>query len=137
MEIMIVVTIIGLLAAIAIPAFRRVQMRSMASRYANDFRAFSDAFQIHVMQNGVWPQATAGIGLLPPDMPTGLPAAWQAPTPMSGGYTWSGSSGRIRLLSSNATDEVMQRVDEILDDGDLSSGEFRRMGSGGYHYQLH
>jgi prepilin-type N-terminal cleavage/methylation domain-containing protein len=37
-EIMIVVVIIGLLAAIAIPAFQKVRLRSQASRMANDFK---------------------------------------------------------------------------------------------------
>ena len=55
---------------------------------------------------------------------------------MGGGYTWSGSTARIRLKTTNATDAVMQQVDAILDDGDLGAGKFSRMSSGGYHYQL-
>ena len=66
-----------------------------------------------------------------------LPAAWTETSPMGGGYTWSGSSGRIRLTNTAASDAVMQRVDAILDDGSLATGDFSKMTSGGFHYQLH
>jgi hypothetical protein len=56
---------------------------------------------------------------------------------MGGGYTWSGSTARIRLLNTQATDSVTQRVDTILDDGNLGAGDFAKMLSGGYHWQLH
>lgn len=134
---MVVVVIIGLLAAIAIPAFQRVRERSMASRYANDFRQFASVFHTYSLENGVWPAATTTPGEIPANMATMLPAAWAQTSPMGGGYTWSGSSGRIRLLNTSATDAVMQKVDVMLDDGSLSTGDFSKMTSGGYHYQLH
>jgi len=133
---MIVVVIVGLLAAMAIPAFKRVRLKAYAARYANDFRQFSDSFLRFAQEKGAWPAATVVPGTLPSDMPDYLPASFTQPSPMGGGYTWSGSTARIRLLSSNATDEVMQKVDAILDDGDLSTGKFSKMASGGYHYQL-
>ena len=46
-EIMIVVVIIGLLAAMAIPAFQRVQRRSQNSRFVSDLRIFSQAFETY------------------------------------------------------------------------------------------
>ena len=51
-EIMIVVVIIGLLATIAIPAFKRVQLLAQTNRAANDFRVFSQAFETYATQNG-------------------------------------------------------------------------------------
>jgi len=136
-EIMVVVVIIGLLAAIALPAFQRVRRQSLATRYANDFRQIAEAFLRFSLENGTWPAGTTLEGEKPSDMPDGyLPARYFETTPMGGGYTWSGSSGRIRLRSTQATDEVMQKVDAILDDGDLSTGKFSRILTGGYHYQL-
>lgn len=137
-EIMIVVVIIGLLAAIAIPAFQRVREKSIASRFANDLRLFSDGFQRYNLENGGWPAAQATAGSVSSTLAPYMPEAWSAPSPMGGGYTWSGASGRIRLLGSNATDSVMQRVDELIDDGDLATGDFTKMtGAGNYHLQLH
>ena len=70
-------------------------------------------------------------------MPAGyLPVGWGETSPMGGGYTWSGSSARIRLKITNATDAVMQQVVAIIDDGDLRTGKFSCMTTGGYHYQL-
>ena len=136
-DIMVVVVIIGLLAALALPAFQRVRQRSLATRIANDFRQFSPAFQRFALEYGDWPAATVVDGDTPSNMPAGyLPVAWGAASPMAGGYTWSGSTSRIRLKNTNATDAVMQQVDAIIDDGDLSTGKFSRMATGGYHYQL-
>ncbi|MBN2068288.1 MAG: prepilin-type N-terminal cleavage/methylation domain-containing protein [Opitutales bacterium] len=52
-EIMIVVVIIGLLAAMAIPAFQRVRVRSIRSTMENDARQLSSAANQYFMDNGV------------------------------------------------------------------------------------
>jgi len=53
-EIMIVVVVIGLLAALAIPAYMRVQRRTQNSTVANDIRVFAQAFDTYATQNGGW-----------------------------------------------------------------------------------
>jgi type IV pilus assembly protein PilA len=135
-EIMVVVVIIGLLAALAIPAFQRVKSSSIASRYANDFRTFSEAFQRYSFENGSWPAASATPGAIPVGMTGYLPARYSETSPMGGGYTWAVGPARIRLVSTQATDDVMQKVDAILDDGDLQAGQFSKMSSGGFHYVI-
>ena len=54
-EIMIVVVIIGLLAAMAIPAFRRVRESAQNARFVSDLRTFSQAFETYSLRNGAWP----------------------------------------------------------------------------------
>jgi type IV pilus assembly protein PilA len=44
-EIMIVVVIIGLLAALAIPAFQRVQRATRDNRFMSDLRTLAQAFE--------------------------------------------------------------------------------------------
>src|SRR5882757_11314167 len=66
-EIMIVVVIIGLLAALAIPAFQRIQRASQNSRVVNDFRVFTQAFETYATENGNWP-ANVGAGVVPAGM---------------------------------------------------------------------
>ena len=61
---MIVVVIIGLLAALAIPAYLRTQRATQNSRAVNDFRVFSQAFEIYCAVNGVWPN-NVGAGVIP------------------------------------------------------------------------
>jgi prepilin-type N-terminal cleavage/methylation domain-containing protein len=135
-EIMIVVVVIGLLAAIAIPAFQRVQERSMAARFINDFRQFDSAFQRYATENGQMPPPGAA-GTIPAGMDGYLPASYTNTSPMGGNYLWSGPSGYVVLRGSDATDAVMQRVDEALDDGDLTKGDFIKIGALGYGYHSH
>lgn len=135
---MIVVVIIGLLAAVALPGFQRVRRRAMAARYTNDLKQFAAAFQGYNLEHGGWPPAQVVSGAPTVQMAGALPASWSEPSPMGGGYLWSGPSGRIRLMGSDATDDIMQLVDEAIDDGDLTTGDFSRMsGVGNYHLQLH
>jgi prepilin-type N-terminal cleavage/methylation domain-containing protein len=130
-EIMVVVVIIGLLAAIAIPAFQRVRERSIASRYINDFRQFDSAFQRYATEFGGWPPAGA-VGVVPAGMTGYLPTSFTSGSPMGGNYQWSGPSGYVVLRNSSATDAVMQRVDAALDDGVLTTGNFQKIAGVGY-----
>ena len=52
-EIMIVVAIIALLAAIAIPGFLRARKRSQASRILNDLRSISSAVDQYAIENSL------------------------------------------------------------------------------------
>lgn len=132
-EIMVVVVVIGILAAIGIPALTRVIERSQASRIANDFRQFHAAYQRYGMENGQWPGATAG-GIIPTGMAGFLPESYTQPSPVGGSYWWSGPSQNIVLRGSQASAALMQRVDAILDDGNLTTGEFGMTVGVGYHY---
>jgi prepilin-type N-terminal cleavage/methylation domain-containing protein len=135
-EIMIVVVIIGLLAAIAIPAFQKVRLRSQASRMANDFKQFEAAFQRFVLENGSWPVAT-GMGLIPTGMNGYLPDGYTQVSPLGGQYLWSGPSQNIVLRGTQASDEVMQLVDVVLDDGVLTTGDFTKIGPNTFGYRAH
>lgn len=57
-EIMIVVVIIGLLAAMAIPAFQKVRQNSMHSKMDNDARQIASAAQQYFLENN---QSTVAI----------------------------------------------------------------------------
>ena len=130
-EIMIVVVIIGLLAAMALPAFQKSRQRSQAARLTNDFRQFESAFQRYLMENGQGP-ASAGIGVEPTGMAGYLPASYVNPSPLGGGYIWSGPSSNIVLSGSTANDAVMQLVDAALDDGVLTTGNFTKISATAY-----
>jgi type IV pilus assembly protein PilA len=52
-EIMIVVVIIGLLAAMAIPAFQKVRAASQEKTVLNNLRQLSSAAQQYFLENGV------------------------------------------------------------------------------------
>lgn len=133
-EIMVVVVIIGLLAALALPAFQRSQRASQNSRAINDFRIFAQAFEVYNTQNGTWPpNAAAGV------VPTGMSKdfkedTWRAPINVLGGR-WNWDVNRSEFLAgvsvSGATvsDEQLIEIDTKLDDGNLSTGFFQKISS--------
>jgi len=129
-EIMIVVVIIGLLAALAIPAFQRVRQASENSRIVNDYRIFTQAFEIYNTQNGGWPN-NVGPGIIPPGMAGDFKAdVWRKATAIGGRWNWdqglNGITASISISSFTCTDVQLIAIDAKLDDGDLSTGNFRR-----------
>ena len=60
-EIMIVVVIIGLLAALAIPAFNKVRATSQDKAVLNNLRQISGAADQYFMENGVTTVATSAL----------------------------------------------------------------------------
>ena len=60
-EIMIVVVIIGLLAAMAIPAFQKVRLASQDKAVLNNARQLSAASEQYMMENGVSTVAITGL----------------------------------------------------------------------------
>ncbi len=133
-EIMIVVVIIGLLAAMAIPAFQRVRESAQNSRFISDLRTFSQAFETYAMKNGTYP-ANAGTGAVPAGM-TGEfnDGAWTTQKNSVGGrWNWDNNSSGIALgISSTgvtASDAQMTLIDAKIDDGDLTTGRFQKIGT--------
>ncbi len=133
---MIVVVIIGLLAALAIPAFGRVRQRAQNSRVANDLRIFSQAFDTYLTENGTWP-ADVAPGVVPAELAGRLPAAWSRPTPIGGQYEWDNEPGlkSITLYQTTASMAQMRNIDKLIDDGDPATGFFQYNGSE-WHYLL-
>jgi prepilin-type N-terminal cleavage/methylation domain-containing protein len=140
-EIMIVVVIIGLLAALAIPAFQRVQRASKNARVVNDFRIFAQSFEIYNTQNGFWPNNT-GAGAIP-NAPVSMAgdfktSVWQATTSIGGRWNWDNSftsSGGLAGISISdavgnpitASDAQLAEIDAKIDDGDITTGRLRRI----------
>jgi type IV pilus assembly protein PilA len=130
-EIMIVVVIIGLLAAMALPAFQRVQRNARVSRIANDFRVFSQAFETYAAEKGGWP-ANAAAGVVPAGMSgTFKTDIWTAPqTAIGGRWNWdkntAGVTAGIAVQNFTVDDIELAMIDAKIDDGDLTTGLFQK-----------
>ena len=109
---MVVVTIIGLLVALAVPAYKRTQYASQNSRVTNDFRVFAQAFEIYHSVNATWPGNVAA-GVIP-----------ISPVPMNGNF---GFSADISISGFTCDDAQLTEIDAKLDDGDLTAGNFRKV----------
>lgn len=140
-EIMIVVGIIGLLAAIAIPSFMKARRGARIRAVANDLRVFSDAFEMYSMAAGRFPHDGVDLGELPPGLEEYIdPEKFTAPTPFGGRYYYKATEfGAFDFAPAvgvyNVTDlSAMQELDALIDDGNLASGFFRRwLASSGYY----
>jgi type II secretory pathway pseudopilin PulG len=140
---MVVVVIIGLLAAMGLPAFRQITMRSKATAVVNDFRAFSTPLVTYNLQNGRWP-ADVSLGQIPAELVAAMPNQFTLKTPIGGLYKWNFdvSAGGIPGLKAaisiepasdnpmNLDRELLERIDSQMDDGNLSTGNIRE---GGYY----
>ena len=131
-EIMIVVVIIGLLASLAIPGIQKVQLRSKNSRFVNDLRVFTQAFETYSLENGSWPP-NGGPGVVPAGLTTRLQTSvWTAPTVLGGNWNYdrdiNGIAVAVSLSGSPVDDTRMTQIDAMIDDGDLSTGNFQKIG---------
>lgn len=131
-EIMVVVAIIGLLAALAIMGLRNARERALGTRIANDLRQFQTAFSAYAVEHSGWPPA-AGAGVIPTGMEGYLSRSYLNTSEPGGAYSWSGASGLLQFTPSAPNERLMQIVDSLIDNGDISSGTFTGSGA---TYQL-
>jgi prepilin-type N-terminal cleavage/methylation domain-containing protein len=137
-EIMVVVTIISLLAALSVPALQRVKRRTIATAIGNDLRTFAAAFDTYAAERGGFPAEVAA-GVFPSEMVDRIkPGDWGRVTPIGGQYNWDNNQTHygtkyraVIQISSTATATLLQdvdlweAVDRTIDDGNLTTGSFR------------
>lgn len=132
-EIMIVVVIVGLLAALALPGFQRVRQSANSKRYINDARQVRDAAERYALEHGNFPPN--GIASLHADLRGYVPDSLfnATTTPLGGVWDWDyqqdGFTASISVYMFTASDEQLRDIDRTIDDGNLTTGRFRKMGS--------
>lgn len=143
-ELAVVAVIIGLITAIGLPAYQRIQRNTRLGALINDYRVFASAFQQYSAVNAAWPAYGGASGDFPQGMEAYLRATnWQQPTVFGGRYNWdrdvthNGRQIRAAIAIYGTTDRPlvmtsteMQLFDARYDDGNLSSGYFQQ-GFGG------
>lgn len=139
-EIMIVVVLVGMLAAMALPAFQKVRMHSQNTATISDLRTFRAAFEQYNLEMGGWPPDSITNNW--PDSATSdllysgylKQAQWEKDTPIGGLYDWDpdqffNSSG-VSVYRYTVSDAQVALMDGMVDDGDLGTGLFRRRSDG-------
>jgi len=156
-EIAVVVTIIGILAALAVPHYKRVKESSIISTLENDLRIFSQEFMQYELNFGAYPD-TSTSGTYPNGMADRISSAWTQPSVIGGTYRWvyasnngngggnGGGNGKDKKgkgkdnsfayieITTNSTEPLridstrLAEIDDDLDDGNTSSGNFQVSG---------
>ena len=137
-EIMIVVAIIALLVAIAVPSFMRSRQRSQNAKFINALRVGSDAVELYAMENnGKYPPDVSR-GVVPPLLASYLDPTfdWTALTPIGGRWDWEfnvlGITAAIAVVDPPADAVRMTEIDRAYDDGNLTAGRFQRLAADRY-----
>jgi prepilin-type N-terminal cleavage/methylation domain-containing protein len=138
LELAVVVLIIGILAAVSVPALKKNAINARSSAVMNDLRVYSGAFQAYAQEHGDWPPGGGAPGVFPAGMEGYLSATnWSRVTPIGGYYQFATQSpqggGRyaaviiISTVGSNAVTSDLKQLSDIdtkLDDGNLVTGNF-------------
>lgn len=127
-ELMIVVVIIGILAAVAIPNYIRFQNNARVARTASEMRGLAAAFVAYLATYGQYPPDSHLT--LPPGMEDLInPSIWANETPIGGNYNWEGPDNYpyagLSIFGGSIPADQILLLDNMLDDGNLAVGRFR------------
>ena len=142
-EILIVVTILGILAAVVIPTFANTSSETQQKSFASCLKTFSEAALYY----------EAKMGEFPPDGSSGaVPEGWEdfidehrwvSGTPAGGVWDTEADGTGFRYAigvhyhgstaAANPGDAYMEEVDAIIDDGVLTTGCFRKIADDRYY----
>jgi general secretion pathway protein G len=106
-ELLIVIVVIGILAAITIVAFNGVQDRTKVTKSQSDLKSIQKLLELYYVDNGAYPhtivsgtrtwffQSTSGNNFIPGLVPTYAPTL---PTPTAGTYIYQSSGVDYKLM---------------------------------------
>ncbi|MEO0368480.1 MAG: prepilin-type N-terminal cleavage/methylation domain-containing protein [Pseudomonadota bacterium] len=124
-ELMIVVGLIGVLSAIALPAYQNYIEKARLAEAAAELIAMADRVRLYEQKFGRYPNDNHQAP--PPDID--MPDYWDQTTPFGGSWNWEGPNrypyAGISVFEHNASDNTLLLFDQIMDDGDMDSGLFR------------
>ena len=127
-ELMIVVSLIGMLAALCIPAANRMRERGTNGRFVSDMRTAKFAFIQYSLEVGVYPEDTS-----PAQLPDGMRDYlrrfdWRHKTALGGYWDWDkgqfGYKAGVSVYHPTAPLRQLRDVDKLFDDGSLTTGDF-------------
>ena len=143
-EILIVVVILGILAAIVVPLFGESADEARQSTFVSDVRTYAQAAEYFMVKTG---------SLLPDSGSGDFPAVWAGYAdedkwvagPSIGGvwdierdgFTGMSAGFGVHFESGDQpSDAYMEAIDAKFDDGNLASGVFRQIANDRFYYVL-
>jgi prepilin-type N-terminal cleavage/methylation domain-containing protein len=139
-EVLVVVVVLGIIAAVAIPKFAAARSTSAAAAAAEQLKIFERALENYYARNGHYPhghwdwkrgsdeiRAIFGTDLFSKETPVGGHYGYVGPD--QGGQTrltilpFSGVFDEVNRVRPD--NEALAEVDALLDDGNTAAGRFR------------
>ena len=143
-EILIVVVILGVLAAIVVPQFANASDDAQKGAFLTNLKYFAEQCEYHAITTGQYP-SDGSSGVLPAEL-DGLvrPDDFENGTPIGGVWDTElndngvGAAVGVHFDGTGVTrdDAYMTLVDAQFDDGDLATGAFRKIADARYYYVL-
>jgi len=144
-EILIVVTLLGVLAGIIVPSFRSMSNESQHAVFVNNVKTFAEAAMLYREKTGEYLE-DSGSGACPAGWEDYIDErAWTSDTPIGGVWDFELDSFDIKSAfgvhfmdghGANPGDPFMLEIDKLMDDGDLGTGIFRKIADGRYYYVI-
>ncbi len=145
-EILIVVVILGILAAITVPQFASASTDAARTTFMSSLRSFVDAGYRYQFEHAA-ELPDGSTGTVPAGFePYVLEVQWEAITPIGGrwdtepvvvdGETHGGIGVHFNGDGDTRDDAFMADIDAVMDDGDLTTGAFRSHGGGRYYWTI-
>lgn len=140
-ELLVAIVIIGVIASIAVPMFKKYVHHSKATTFANDIRILARAGDQYALESGWWVDDTSS-GVFPPELEgyvsrrkfelgSSLGGVWDFEQDDLGNFT--SAVGVHRPIEK---EELFVMVDKRIDDGNLSTGRFQKVTSNRYYYVI-
>ena len=133
-EILIVVVILGILAAIVIPALASPSRDARNATFCANLKTFMQLYMLYDAKHNAWPEDRQP-AQAPPEMAAELEgSAWERTTPIGGQWDWDylqfNCTAGVSVYQPDRTDAEMTEIDAMLDDGDLETGRFMKRANG-------
>ena len=138
-EILIVVVILGILAALVVPKFSNATDEAKMGAFIGSIKTFADACEYFAVKEGYYPpDGSSG------QLPAGFEAyvdqsEYESPTPLGG--VWDVEFNEMGITSAvgvhfngDPVPGFMLSIDEKFDDGDLAGGMFQQLAADRYYY---
>ncbi|CAA6680198.1 MULTISPECIES: prepilin-type N-terminal cleavage/methylation domain-containing protein [unclassified Lentimonas] len=132
-ELLVVVSVISILALLAVPEVMTAAHRAKTTVTANDIRVITKAIEYYSTAKGAYP-ARMSINSLPEPIKGYLPKIWT-----DGTYSWSYRNSDkftyFYVYNLDFTPEQALHLDSIVDDGNIGTGKMViGMGGSGLMY---
>jgi len=141
-EVLVVVIVLGILAAIIIPSVAMAGVQSAQAAFVTELKTWDRAAQVFIARRGVLPEdSSSGVA------PTGFELYadtedFESGTPLGGSWdfeqgTWGVASAvgvHFDGPEGPQSDAIMTEIDAIFDDGDLTTGSFQKFEADRFYY---